>query len=139
MSKRGTISLRPFKSSATRTANFTYYDAFTCVDTLDKQFVFQITFLSTLVAFRDAVIRWAEAIRRHHHLRKYTRKKKHVAEETRDQFKQLVIITSAYTYTLNPAFVAAIAGAERKVKEWREALALRGTRRPPAAPAPGAP
>ena len=30
-----------------------------------------------------AVVLWAETIRRHHHLCKYTRKKKHVAEETR--------------------------------------------------------
>ena len=71
-----------------------FYDAFTCVDTLDKPLITQITFLSTLISFRNAVIRWAEGIRRHHHLRKFTGKKKHVAENTLEQFKQLVIITT---------------------------------------------
>ena len=33
----------------------------------------------------------------------------------------------------------AITDAERRVKEWREDQAARAARRPPAAPAPGAP
>ena len=115
------------------------YDAFTCVDTLNKQFVYQITFLCALISFRNAAIRWAEGIRRHHHLRKYTGKRKHVAEDTREQYKRLVIITSEYTYTLNPAFVAAIATQEQNVKTWRENQAAQAARRRQAAAAPPAP
>jgi len=116
-----------------------FYDAFTCVDTLDKPLITQIAFLNTLISFRNAVIRWAEGIRRHHHLRKFTGKKKHVAENTLETFKQLVIITTAYTYTLHPAFIAAITTQEQRVKAWREEQAAAAARRRQGVAPPGAP
>ena len=66
-------------------------------------------------------------------------KKKHVSENTLTLFKQLVIVTNAYTYTLHPAFIAAITDTEQRVKAWREEPAAAAARRRQRAAPPGAP
>ena len=76
-----------------------FYDAFTCVDTLDKPFITDHT---------DHVPRRAHLPPQRHHPKggrspppsppsQVHRQEEHVAEDTLKQFKQLVIVTTSRT------------------------------------------
>ena len=75
----------------------------------DAHFYWQDTFHWTLVKFRDAVVRWAVAIKRQHAHRAHSRGLRDVDQDTREKYPSLVTIELPdHDFTLTPLFVNTI-------------------------------
>ena len=73
----------------------------------------QHTFRDTLVAFRDAVLRYAHGMRRLYANRKHTNLTAVVSDKDRARFSQLIAISQDGSSSINPTFQNRIDAAER--------------------------
>ena len=82
-------------------------------------YYWQACFCKTLEGFRDAVVRHAAAIRRHHVHRQHTNLQEVVPESERQKFTQVVSIAQNGAYTLTNVFTSAISNAQSERERLR--------------------
>jgi len=90
-----------------------FYRDFAMVDTHDRTFIWQHTFMDAMHGFRNAVLAWAQGIYIFTTTRCRTNRKKQVARHTLESFATLVTFADhGYAFTLTPEFQRAIKQAE---------------------------
>ena len=94
-----------------------FYRDGTRIATKGVRITWQHTYRDTLVAYRDAVMRYAFGMRRMYANRKYTNLTAVVPEKDRDRFNRLIEIKQDGSSRIMPAFQAKIDAAERAVAQ----------------------
>ena len=91
-----------------------FYRDFAMVDTHDRAFTWERTFMDAMHSYRRAVLAWAQSIRVFTTVRRYTNQKKRVSEDTLRKFDKLVTFSDyGTTFMLTPGFKHEIVKAEK--------------------------
>ena len=103
-----------------------YYRDVTLIHTKKLRIHWTRTFRDALLSYRDAVMRYAYAMRRMYANRLYTNLVEVVPEKDRDRFPRLIEISQTGTFTLNRAFTAAIDAAAQNATNARPSRGYHG-------------
>ena len=93
------------------------YRDLSLVDTLNRKFVHQRTFLTMVTNFRNAVMRYGERIRRFHAMRCFSGEKCKLSAHAREEHACVITISDeSDSYTISPALLTAVTNAEAAVR-----------------------
>ena len=95
-----------------------FYRDFAMVDTHNRAFTWERTFMDTMHSYRRAVLAWAQSIRVFTTIRRHTNQKKRVSEDTLKKFNKLVTFSDyGTTFALTPEFQHEITKAEKAAED----------------------